>query len=198
MIWSWRCGCCTWPWSRCSGGWLGSCGPRLRRPRSRSSFAMRSRSYAVRSAGQTCPGPIERCCPRRPGCCPSWVREYRLVALATLLAWHRKLAKRHWTYPNQNGPPTSQRRGHTLDRPAGPGRILTEGTGASRANCSGLGIGSALARLHGFSPVRSGLGTSLAATPIGGRFCGRQRPGCWRRTSSTSTRSPCDAFTSWC
>jgi hypothetical protein len=39
---------------------------------------------------------------------PRWVREHRLVTPATLLAWHRNLIKRRWTYPNQRGrPPVS-------------------------------------------------------------------------------------------
>jgi len=48
---------------------------------------------------------------------PAALRAHRLVTPGTLLAWHRRLIKRKWTYPNQPGRPrTSQEIRHLVLR----------------------------------------------------------------------------------
>ena len=73
---------------------------------------------------------------------PRCLRLHRIVTPATLLAWHQRLIKNTWTYPSTPGrPPVPEEIGSLSG--GSPGKTLAGVTGASRANSSALGTGSA-------------------------------------------------------
>ena len=45
---------------------------------------------------------------------PAGLRAHRLVTPGTLLAWHRRLITRKWTYPNPSGRPRTSQNIHAL------------------------------------------------------------------------------------
>ena len=69
---------------------------------------------------------------------PRHLRLRRIVTPGTLLAWHRRLIKNKWTYPNSTGrPPIPEEIRELVSR--WPGRIRRGATAASKVSSSGSG-----------------------------------------------------------
>jgi len=82
---------------------------------------------------------------------PSHLRLCRIVSPGTLLAWHRRLVRRKWTYPKGAGrPPVPEQICELVEQLARQNPRW--GTGVSRANCSAWGTVSAKERSAGYWP----------------------------------------------
>ena len=118
---------------------------------------------------------------------PAVLRAHRLVTPGTLLAWHRRLTTRKWTYPNQPGRPRTSQQIRDLVL-----RLARENPawGYRRVHGELTRLGHHLSE----ATVRRILRTRRRPPPpnvdtSGRAFLRTQAHGCWPATSFTRTRS---------
>ena len=123
---------------------------------------------------------------------PRHLRIQRIMTPGTLLAWHRRLVKKKWTYPNTTGrPPVPEEIRELVRRLARQNPTHGGGTAGSRANSSASAIASARERSAGSWPPPGSRPPRAGRHPPGGSSWPPRRPGSWRVTSCMLT--PCSS-----
>ena len=112
---------------------------------------------------------------------PKRLRLHRIVTPGTMLAWHRRLVKSKWTYPNTTGrPPIPEEIRKLVKRLARQNPRW--GTGASKANSSALVTASARERSAGSWPQPGSRPHHEGRHRTGGSSWPPRRPGSSRAT----------------
>jgi putative transposase len=126
---------------------------------------------------------------------PQHLRLHRIVTPSTLLAWHRRLIKNKWTYPNPTGRPPIAEEICELVQQLGR---QNPRWGHRRIQGELLGLGYRI----GAGTIRrilaeAGLAPApRRASPTWLQFLTPRRPGSWRATSSMLTLCSSSACTS--
>ena len=115
---------------------------------------------------------------------PAVLRAHRIVTPGTLLAWHRRLITRKWSYPNQTGRPRTNQAIRDLvlqlaqDNPA---------WGYRRVHGELSRLGHHLSEATVRRILRAGGADRRRGTRTrpGGRSCALRLTACWPATSST-------------